>query len=78
MYATYHLNSVEEIDAEMLQAIRNTFKSKPITIIVEEDEVQYELTTQQKTILDERLQEDGSNDLSADESLNKLHQKYGI
>ena len=78
MYATYHLNSVEEIDAEMLQAIRTTFKSKPITIIVEEDEVPYELTAQQKSILDERLLEDESEDLTAIESLNKLHQKYGI
>ena len=78
MYATYHFSSVDEIDAEMLQAIRTTFKSKPITIIVEEDEVPYELTEQQKSMLDERLQEDGSDDLSAAESLKKLHQKYDI
>ena len=78
MYATYHISSVDEIDAEILQSIRSTFKSKPITIIVEEDEVSYELTAQEKSILDERLQEDVSDDLSAEESLNKLHQKYGI
>jgi len=78
MYATYHLSSVDEIDAEILQSIRSTFKSKPITIIVEEDEVSYELTAQEKSILDERLEEDVSDDLSAEESLDKLHQKYGI
>lgn len=78
MYATYHLSSVDEIDAEMLQAIRSTFKSKPITIIVEEDEIPYELSSQQKKILDERLLEDSSNDLTAEESLKKLHSKYGI
>lgn len=78
MYATYHISSVDEIDAEILQSIRSTFKSKPITIIVEDDEVSYELTAQEKSILDERLQEDVSDDLSAEESLNKLHQKYGI
>jgi len=78
MYATYHLTSAEEINAEMLEAIRTTFKSKPITIIVEEDEVAYELTSKQKSILDERLLEDGSDDLSDEESIKKLNQKYGL
>jgi hypothetical protein len=38
-----------------LDAIKATFKSKPITTIVEEDESDFELTTDMKAILDERL-----------------------
>jgi len=36
MYATYHLSSAEEVNTEILNAIKATFKSKPITIIVAE------------------------------------------
>lgn len=37
MYTTFHLSSAEEITADILETIRATFKSKPITITVEED-----------------------------------------
>ena len=36
MYATYHLSSAEEVNTEILNAIKATFKSKPITIVVAE------------------------------------------
>ena len=37
MYTTYHLSSAEEITPDIIDAIKATFKSKPITITVEED-----------------------------------------
>lgn len=37
MYTTFHLSSADEITADILETIRATFKSKPITITVEEE-----------------------------------------
>ncbi len=37
MYTTYHLTSAQEITPDLLEAIKATFKSKPITITVEEE-----------------------------------------
>ncbi len=37
MYTTFHLSSAEEVSTDILEAIRATFKSKPITITVEEE-----------------------------------------
>lgn len=73
MYATYHLKSAQEVSADILDAIKATFKSKPITIIVEEDDSDFELTADMKAVLDERLQEDESTYLSAEESINRLN-----
>jgi hypothetical protein len=38
MYATYHLESAEEITSEIVEAIKTAFKSKPIKLTVEEDD----------------------------------------
>jgi len=78
MYTTYHLTSAQEVSTDILDAIKATFKSKTITIIVEEDESNFELTTDMKAVLDERLQEDESTYLSAEESVNQLNKKYGL
>ena len=78
MYTTYHLKSAQDISTDILDAIKATFKSKPITIIVEEDDSDFELTVDMKTVLDERLQEDESTYLSAEESINQLNKKYGL
>jgi hypothetical protein len=78
MYTTYHLTSAQELNTDILDAIKATFKSKPITIIVEEDDSDFELTADMKTVLDERLQEDESTYLSAEESINQLNKKYGL
>jgi hypothetical protein len=78
MYTTYHLTSAQEVSADILDAIKATFKSKPITIIVEEDEYDFELNDEMKAILDERLQEDVSTYITADESINLLNKKYGL
>ena len=74
MYARYHLASAQEIYSDLLDSIKAAFKSKPITIIVEEDD--FELTAEMEAILDERLQEDEETYLSAEESINQLKQKY--
>lgn len=78
MYTTYHLASAQDVNSDLLDAIKVTFKSKAITIILEENKRDLELTTEMKTVLNERLQEDESTYLSADESLKKLNKKYGV
>ena len=78
MYTTYHLTSAQEVSTDILDAIKATFKSKPITIIVEEDEEDFELTTEMKTVLDERLQEDEKTYLTSEDSIKELDKKYGL
>ena len=78
MYTTYHLSSAQDINADILDAIKAAFKSKPITIIVEEDEDDAELSAEMKAILDERLNEDEKTYISAEESISRLNKKYGI
>jgi hypothetical protein len=78
MYTTYHLTSAQEVSVDILDAIKAVFKSKPITIIVEEDDSNFELTADMRAILDERLQEDEKHYLSAEESINQLNKKYGL
>lgn len=78
MYTTYHLSSAQEVNTDILDAIKAAFKSKPITIIVEEETGDFEITNEMKAILDERLLEDESTYLSAEESINQLNKKYGL
>ena len=79
MYARYHLSSAQEANTNILDAIKATFKSKPITIIVEEDyEDDFELTAQMKSVLDERLSENEKDDITAEESIKNLNTKYGL
>jgi hypothetical protein len=37
MYTTFHLPSAEDVNTDILDAIKKAFKSKPITITVEEE-----------------------------------------
>ena len=76
MYTTYHLSSAQEITSDILDSIKATFKSKPITIIVEEDDSNFELTAEQKAVLDERLKEDTNTYLTSEESIAQLNKKY--
>lgn len=78
MYTTYHLTSAQEVNTDILDAIKATFKSKPITIIVEEDDSNFELTAEMKAVLDDRLKEDESTYLTDKESINQLNKKYGL
>ena len=78
MQKTFHLSSAQEVNAEILDAIKVAFKSRPITITVEEDENDYEITSEMKSVLDNRMQEDESTYLTAEESIRKLNKKYGL
>ncbi len=78
MYTTYHLTSAQEVNTDILDAIKATFKSKPITIIVEEDDSDFELTDDMKSVLDKRLKEEVSTYISAEESINRLNKKYSL
>ena len=76
MITTYHLSSAQDVSVDILDAIKATFKSKPITIIIEEDD--FELSKDMIAILDDRINEDENTYLSAEESISKLKQKYGL
>lgn len=79
MYTTYHLTSAQELNSDILESIKTAFKSKPITIIVEEDlNDDFELSNQMKAVLDERLIEDDKDYLSSEQSIQKLSSKYGV
>jgi hypothetical protein len=78
MYTTYHLKSAQEVSTDILDAIKAAYKTKPITIIVEEDNSDFELTADMKAVLDERLQEDEQTYLSAEDSIDQLNEKYGL
>jgi hypothetical protein len=78
MYTTYHLTSAQEVNSDILDSIKATFKSKPITIIVEENQDDFELTTEMKAVLDERLAEDKRDYLTSEESISRLNKKYGL
>ena len=78
MQKKFHLSSAQEVNTEILDAIKVAFKSKPITITVEEDENDYEITSEMKSVLDNRMQEEESTYLTAEESIRKLNKKYGL
>ena len=78
MYTTFHLKSAQEVSTDILDAIKATFKSKSITIIVEESDTDFELSSDMKVILEERLQEEENTYISSEESINLLHKKYGL
>lgn len=78
MHTTYHLKSAQEVNTDLLDAIKATFKSKPITILVKEEESEDELPADTQAVLDERLQEDETTYLTAEESLDQLKKKYGL
>jgi hypothetical protein len=78
MYTTYHLASAQELNTDILEAIKTAFKTKAITIIVEEAESDYELTADMKNILDNRLAEDDQDYLTSEESINRLNKKYDV
>ena len=78
MYTTYHLSSAQEVNSDILDAIKVAFKSRPITITIEEEEQDFELSQEMKNILDERLLEDENGYITADESIKQLKVKYGL
>jgi len=77
MFTTYHLDSAQDINTDILDAIKIAFKSRPIAITIEEEE-DFELAEEMKAILDERLKADGSDYISAEKSVRQLNEKYGL
>ena len=78
MHTSYHFSSAQEISNDMIEAIKARFKSKAITIIVEDNDFEVELPNDMKVILDDRLQEDEATYISAAESIERLNKKYGL
>lgn len=76
MQTSFHFNSAQDITTEMLEKIRSTYKAKPVTIIVEEDNSMfYSLSDEQKNILDNRLNESTADYISSAESIERLKRK---
>ena len=75
MHTIFHLNSAQDVSSDLLDAIKAAYKSKPITIIVEEVE---ELSQEMKVILDERLQEDESTYITSKQSVDRLKKNNGL
>ena len=48
MYTTYHLTSAQELRTKISESIKATYKTKPISIIVEEDNSYPVLTNEEK------------------------------
>lgn len=66
MYTTYHLASAQEVSTDILDAIKLMFKSKPITITIEEeiDATNYLMSNSiNKAILDKSLKESENGEL---------------
>ena len=76
MHTTYHLESADEINSDLLDSIKAIYKSKPITLIVAD--ANFAMADEMKTILDERLEEDEHTYLSAETSIHQLRGKYGL
>ncbi len=79
MHTTYHFDSAADINQDIIDSIRATYKNRPINITVVEDAKEaYQLTDEQKAILDERLLEDKSNYITSNELFKSISEKYGI
>ena len=78
MHTTYYLDSAQDVNTDLLDSIKATFKSKSIIITVEEAYCEDELTDEMKAILDERLLEDESTYITGEESIAQLKEKYGL
>lgn len=56
MHTTYYLSSAQEINVDILEAIKIAFKTKPITITIEEQS-NFELSEDTEKMLDTRLKD---------------------
>ena len=78
MSTTYHFTSAQDLNSDILDAIKAKFKTKPITIIVEEEDRNINLTPKMKSILDERLHEEEITYISSSESIKRLMKKHDL
>ena len=67
MQTTFRLSSAQDINSDILEAIKVAFKARPIVITVDEEE-DFELSYELKEILDDRLAEDTTDYITAEES----------
>ncbi|MDP2189231.1 MAG: hypothetical protein Q8J69_11170 [Sphingobacteriaceae bacterium] len=75
MQLTYQFASADDINAELLEAIKVAFKSNAITLMVQTTAPSEELPEALKTILDDRLEEDVATYLTSEESISLLREK---
>ena len=76
MYTTYPLTSAQELNADISESIKATYKTKTITFFMEDDSSYAELTNEEKEILDERLKEAENTYFTPEESISQLKNKY--
>ena len=77
MQTTYHLNSAQDVNQSILEAIKLAFQSRPISITINEEE-NFELSVEMKHILDERLIESQNEYITSKQSIASLKSKYGL
>ena len=75
MQTSFHFNSAQDINNEVLDKIKSTYDTKSITITVEDNTDTYSLSVEQKNLLDNRVNENTSDYISASESINRLKRK---
>ncbi len=73
MNTIYHLASADEVPT-IVDSIMSAYKSKAITITIEEDE----LSEDMKSLLDQRLMEDEGDYLTAEQSIAQMKAKYAV
>ena len=78
MYTTYHLNSAQDINNDILESIKAAFQARPIKIIITEDDSDCELEDELIATLEERMMSDKSEFVTAEQSLKHLNKKYGL
>lgn len=75
---TYHFESADDIPENIIDSIKAAFRSKAVTIVVEEMDVAHELTDEMKSVLDQRIAEPKVDYMSATDSLKQLRDKYEV
>ncbi len=75
MQTNFHFKSAQDINNEVLDKIKSTYDTKSITITVEDNTDTYSLSVEQKNLLDNRVNENTADYISASESINRLKRK---
>jgi|GEM_PF-3858281 len=75
MQTSFHFNSAQDINNEVIDKIKSTYDTKSITITVEDNTDTYSLSVEQMNLLDNRVNENTADYISASESINRLKRK---
>lgn len=75
---TYYFESANDIPENIIDSIKAAFRSKAVTIVVEETDVAFELTDEMKSVFDQRTAEPKVDYISATDSLKQFRYKYKI